>query len=248
MSVHQLKEKMMLEFRQTGKQPVFSPDKLEQFCKDKGAHLLFSSLLAAQTERRHTSERVLISKRWTVALLYQLCYGLSQQCNFLQVDNSVLLQSCSTSQAGLETQRSVGSGCHPQTIRRVRRRLVADFGKSLSQAIKTASDQGQQIVLVIDDFHIMKDAHRSTESLYMRNMCTAIVKIFPSVPAVRRQVDQVVHNPIGVSTQSCVDMIASDMNMIEFAKTYAESMPQWLAAVFFDPDMQRHRLETHMYA
>ena len=168
--------------------------------------------------------------------------------NFLQVDNSVLLQSCSTRQAGLETQRSVGSGCHPQTIRRVRRRLVADFGKSLSQVIKMASDQGQQIVLVIDDFHIMKDAHRPTESPYMRSMCTAIVKIFPSVPAVRRQVDQDVHNPIGVSTQSCVDMIASDMNMIEFAKTYAESMPQWLAAVFFDPDMRRHRLETHKYA
>ena len=83
MSVRQLKEKMMLEFRQTGKQPVYLPDKFEQFCKDNGAHLLFSSLIAAQTERRHTSERVLINKRRTVALLYQLCYGLSQQCKLL---------------------------------------------------------------------------------------------------------------------------------------------------------------------
>ena len=57
------------------------------------------------TSSRHTGDRNLLNRKRTVVILYQLCFGYSQKCNFFQEDNGLFLSFCNLSQCGSETQR-----------------------------------------------------------------------------------------------------------------------------------------------
>ena len=46
-------------------------------------------VLACMTSSRHSEDRISLNRKCTVVILYQLCFGLSQKCNFLQ-DNGLL--------------------------------------------------------------------------------------------------------------------------------------------------------------
>ena len=52
-----------------------------------------------------SEDRISLNSKRTVAILYQLCFGLSQKCNFSQEDNGLFLQFCNLSQTGIETQQ-----------------------------------------------------------------------------------------------------------------------------------------------
>ena len=42
----------------------------------------------------HLSERNILNQKCTVAILYQLCLGYSQKCNFFKEDNGLFLKFC----------------------------------------------------------------------------------------------------------------------------------------------------------
>ena len=44
-------------------------------------------VLACMTSSRHSEDHISLNRKCTVVILYQLCFGSSQKCNFLQDDN-----------------------------------------------------------------------------------------------------------------------------------------------------------------
>ena len=97
--------------------PIYEPAELFKFCSLHGAANLFNFVLASTTSSRHSADRILLNRKRTVAILYQLCFGLSQKCNFLQ-DNGLFLQFCNLSQTGIETQRLLGTSCSSKVLSR----------------------------------------------------------------------------------------------------------------------------------
>ena len=49
-------------------------------------------VLACMTSSRHSEDRISLNRKCTVAILYQLCLGLSQKCIFLREDNGLFFQ------------------------------------------------------------------------------------------------------------------------------------------------------------
>ena len=76
------------------------------------------------TSSRHSEDQISLNRKRTV-ILYQLCFGLSQKCHFLQEDDGIFLQFCNLSQTGIETQRLLGTSCSSKVLSRYR----ASIGK-----------------------------------------------------------------------------------------------------------------------
>ena len=49
----------------------------------------------------HSADSIGLNKKQIVAILYQLCYGLSEKCNWFECDNTVFLKDYHLSQQGL---------------------------------------------------------------------------------------------------------------------------------------------------
>lgn len=82
---------MYKRFAIAGKRPIYNPEEFQELCADAGAPTIFSTILAAMTDSRHSKERIQANKKQTVAIIYKLCYGLSQVCNWLQTDHALFL-------------------------------------------------------------------------------------------------------------------------------------------------------------
>ena len=66
----------------------------------------FNCVLALRTSSRHSEDQISLNRKRAVAILYQLCFGLSQKFNFLPDDN------------GVETQRLWGTSCSSKVLSR----------------------------------------------------------------------------------------------------------------------------------
>ena len=82
---------MYKRFAIAGKRPIYDPDEFQELCADAGAPTIFSTTLASMTDSRHSEERIQVNKKRTVAIIYKLCYGLSQVCNWRQTDHALFL-------------------------------------------------------------------------------------------------------------------------------------------------------------
>jgi len=107
---------MYKEFNKSARPPIYDPDEFEKLCARAGAHTIFNSILSAMTGDRHSSERVATNKKRTVAILYKLCYGLNQVCNWLQTDHAVFLKHSNINQEGLQTEQAMGSSCSKSKV------------------------------------------------------------------------------------------------------------------------------------
>ena len=67
-----LKTAMYQEFMVALKEPIYDPLKLRLFCNSSGAPRLFDAILDAMTDLSHSSVRIELNKKRTVAMLYQL--------------------------------------------------------------------------------------------------------------------------------------------------------------------------------
>ena len=75
------------------KSPIYDVTEFFNFCSLAGAANVFNFILSCMTSSRHSEERILLNQKRTVVILYQLCFGYSQKCNFFQADNRVYFLS-----------------------------------------------------------------------------------------------------------------------------------------------------------
>ena len=102
------------------------------------------------------------------------------------------------------------------------------------------------MIFLIDDYHNIHTKHRPEEKTQTQtiHMATLLSKVFPEIKAVsNHELNLLPKYPVEIS--SVERMIACCMSKL--SKTYAENMPDWVVAKYFDPEAERHRLLIHDY-
>ena len=202
------------------------------------------------TSSRHSEERILLNHKRTVAILYQLCFGLSQKCNFFQEDNGLFLHLSNLTQSGIETQRVLGTSCSSKVVGRNRTTFAKQNLSVVNGAIKEAIDKKHAILMMIDDYHNIHTIRRpSLENNICKvdHMATVIIKIVKEATAIPISSVNLIHNPCGIDADLLVNNLCSNQFFSQVSSSlFASSMPE-LTCSFFDPVMGRCEMETHDY-
>ena len=80
-----------------------------------------------------------------------------------------------------------------------------------------------------------------------KSMCTIILKVFKNIQAVYSFNPLTFHNPEAIDVTLLVNTVSGSSAMHKLACTYSSIMPSWIRSSFFDPELERSRLETHTY-
>jgi hypothetical protein len=74
-----------------------------------------------------------------------------------------------------------------------------------------------------------------------------VVKAFPNIPAIKVLQGNLLHDPNGINIEQCTGIITSASSMQDISNTYVSVMPDWLTQSFFNPELERQRLNAHQY-
>ncbi|XP_068738919.1 uncharacterized protein [Montipora capricornis] len=230
--------------------PIYEPNEFFMFCSQAGATNVFNFILSCMTSSRHSEERNLLNRKRTVVILYQLCFGYSQKCNFFQEDNGLFLKFCNLSQPGIETQRQLGTSVSSRTITRNRAAMAKENFNLCNNAIQEAINKKCAIWLMIDDYHNIHTIRRpqdASATCQVDHMCTIIIKIVKEAPAIEFNSVNLIHNPNGID----VDLLINQLCSVQFLSqvcnfTSSSSMPEF-TSYSFDPVMGRQQMESHVY-
>ena len=244
-----LKDAMHKEYRINETQPIYDPEKFEQFCKEAGCQSLFTTLMEAQSASRQSPERLALNKVRTVAILYRLAFGLSQWCNVFQRDFGTLIKQSGTSQSAIETTRIIGDSVSSQLLGKNDAQVCENHQRLLKEFIDDVMKKQCLLVAAIDDYHTCFSRRRPTDEQTSVNhpMCTIVIKKFPSIQAIPVRADA--NNPSGINPEKVANFITGFENIKMITKkTCASAMPSWIRERFFQPEMERNRLSAHEYS
>ena len=82
-------------------EPMYDSIRLKLVCVSSGVPRLFDAVRDEVTDPSHYVDSIGLNKKQIVAILYQLCYGLSQNCNWFEWHDAVVLKDCHLNQQGL---------------------------------------------------------------------------------------------------------------------------------------------------
>ena len=74
-----------------------------------GARRLFDAVQDGVTAPSHSADSIELNKKRIVTILYQLCYGLSEKCDWFKCDDAVFLNDYHLNQQGLVLSISQGA-------------------------------------------------------------------------------------------------------------------------------------------
>ena len=238
---------MYHEFTISSQAPIYDPEEFKAFCISAGATTIFDTVLAAMTSERHSEDRIKTNQQRTVAILYTLCFGLSQVCNWLQTDNAIFLHQSNLNQHGLDTVRQMGGSCCRRLAGNLLNHLSNSNHQKISELINDAIQH--QLVLVIDDFTSIHTRRRpTTDKLSQsKSMCTIIIKVFKNIKAIPACLPSTYHCLQAIDIDACIKTVSGASTMHKLTFTYFSIMPSWIRASFFNAELERHRLATHEY-
>ena len=102
-----LKDQIYCKFRKEAA-PIYDPDRFKELCIASGAPNIFRSIYQMMSAPRRNARRNKDIEKLTVNIIYTLCYGLSQKCNFMQKDLSLFLMSENHFVQQIPSRRPVG--------------------------------------------------------------------------------------------------------------------------------------------
>ena len=241
---------MVEEFQKKKIQPIYDPDEFEIFCLEAGAETIFDNFQKAICTIRQTEQRIGLNRKKVVSVIYQLCFGLSQRCNFMQKDNTIFMMSENMNKEALNTQRQLGLACSSQTAYRHLHSIESSYKRTIENAIENAIDNEHLIICNLDDYHNIHTQQRPNQQKASKatHMATLVFRVYPEIKAIKLTTgNHKLHNPVGIDDELCVNHITGHENMLLFRNSYVSVMPQWLHESFFDPKMTTQRLNTHEY-
>lgn len=246
--LQKVKARMYEEFIIKQRSPIYDPSEFKFFCNNAGANNLFYEILNWITSDRHSRERNALNQKRAVSIIYKLCYCQSQKCNSMQTDQALFLTSSHLNQEGMETEFHLANTCSRKTSNNILKTLADSHFESLESFFSDAVKNEWLLVLMIDDYTSVHTNRRPTQDKASSsfNMCTIVVKAFKSLKAIKlpRNINNL-HDPDGINIASCKEVVTSLQSMFNVAHTYSSVMPQWLTRSFFNPELERHRLEEH---
>ena len=107
--VHSLEQYLYKHVNTQRELPVYSPEEFYKICQKAKAANVYNLILECMSSNRHSKEGTEVNMHRVVSILYQMCYGLSQKCDFFQQDNGLFLKFSHLTDEGLETQRNLGT-------------------------------------------------------------------------------------------------------------------------------------------
>ena len=226
-------------------QPEMNPHIFEQMCKTAGAENFYLSIKNAMWSERMSEERKQLCSVRTMVVIYIMLYSQSQKCNSFQVALSRTLQQFGISNKGLESLRNLGIAAHPRTVK-ILTRSSSSHNSHVFTFIKAAIENNQFLIFCIDDYHNIHTHHRPEAKTQTQaiHMATLLLKVFPEIEAVPQHGNNVLPTP-PVKIEDVKNYVAS--NLSSLSKTYAENMPDWVLAKYFNPEAERQRLLVHDY-
>ena len=88
------------EFMLASSEPMYDSRKLKLVCVSSGVPRLFDAVQYGVTDPSHSTDSIGFNKKQIVAILYQLCNGLSEKCNWFECDDALILNDCHLNQQG----------------------------------------------------------------------------------------------------------------------------------------------------
>lgn len=153
---------MHQEFNAEQRPVIYDPIEFEQFCRRNGAPTLFTNLCQSMTDARHSEERREQNKYVAMTVIYELCYGRSQNSNYLQMDHDIYLKLSHTTQEGIDTEKRIGNTVCSRTVENEFRKLADRNAASVNRAISMATENGWLAICVIDDYTTIHANRRPT--------------------------------------------------------------------------------------
>ncbi|XP_065067660.1 uncharacterized protein LOC135693193 [Rhopilema esculentum] len=244
--VTKVKEKCFALYGDEGS-PEMDPSKFEKICQDAEAPNIFPYIYNALSVERMSENRLMLNKIRTMVIIYVMIFGQSQKSNWFQVALSRTLSQYGISECGLTALRNLGIAAHPRTTKKATASVASNHLQQVQSFFQEATDKGHFIVMFIDDYHNIHTKHRPNEKQRSESvhMATLMVKVFEKIKAVPQEGNEspLSENPADINILH--QMI--NQNMSTLSKSYAQEMPDWVLAKYFDQTSERQRLLVHDY-
>ena len=227
--------------------PEMDPKKFELICQDAGAFKIFPFILNAICVERMSESRRELNRIRAMVIIYMMVFGQPQKANWFQVALSRTLSQYGISDYGLASLRNLGIAAHPRTVKSASLSSSTSHLEAVRNFFHEAIEHKNFIVLFIDDYHNIHTKHRPSEKKQTQavHMSTLLVKIFKNIKAVpiEGNVSPLSKDPADASLLKV--MVNGCMSGL--SKSYAQAMPDWVTAKYFDPEAERQRLLIHNY-
>ncbi len=148
----------------------------------------------------------------------------------------------------MNTQRVIGTSTCSMTVDRLLRNFSSSNLTNVTSALDDAIKNRKLLFLMIDGYTAIHSTRRPKElkTSQANNMCTIIFKVFPDIKAITLPPPQFIHSKDGIKPHDLANEICSKTQMMKLSCTFATCLPE-LRTSFFDPLLERKRLETHDY-
>ena len=81
-------------------EPMYDSIKFKLVCVSSGAPRLFDAVQYKVTDPLHSADSIGLNEKQIVAILYQLCYGLSEKCNRFECNDALIVNDYHLNQQG----------------------------------------------------------------------------------------------------------------------------------------------------
>ena len=181
-----------------------------------------------------------------MVIIYIMVYSQSQRSNSFQVALSRTLQQFGITEQGLQSLRNLGIAAHPHTVKAQAKLSSLSHSSNVVTFVESAIEKNQFLIFCIDDYHNIhtKQWPQSKKQTDAIHMSTLLLKVFPNIKAVPKERINLLPN-VPVEIDSTKVFISNSMHKV--SKTFAECMPDWVVAKYFDPEYERQRLVVHDY-
>ena len=124
-------------------------------------------------------------------------------------------------------------------------KLAENLELMVKEFVTDAIEKQALVVLMIDDFSNIHTIRRPAgqKSSAARNMTTILVKRFCDASTMPIRHDTITHD--GTCQELLLQVKAKMFHSL--SATFVMSIPYWIRTAFFDPEMERSRIELHNY-
>ena len=110
--------------------------------------LIYSKYVPCITSPRHSIAQQTLNKNPCVFLGYAICFGLSQNCDFFQLDNGLYLRFAPCTNDEIATQWNHGTGCSSRSVDRALTHYALISKQTTNEAISHAFENKQLLILI----------------------------------------------------------------------------------------------------
>ena len=159
-------------------EPMYDSIKLKLVCVSSGAPRLFDAVQDGVTDPSHSADSIGLNEKQIVAILYELCYGLSEKCNWFECDHAVVLKDCHLNQQDLVLSISQGAPATGKRQMKFFHKLSSCNTRNVNELVSGAILHNWQLVQLMYTTVYTKCQPYSGKQSAPKFMCTCKYSIY----------------------------------------------------------------------